>query len=505
MMGKVCSNCGKPTQSDTVLFCQNCGKELAEKNTTERNGSSTPFYETVVLETLDGYEFEKLCAKIFEKLNYGKVDIMPLSGDGGRDLLIHSSEGLIVVECKHQPNTSLGRPIVQKLHSAVISSNAIKGILVTSGKFSTQAVEHANALSTKIELIDKKILADLATRSGIELIVDGERHTVLRYPLSDDFAIKNKISSFIERKCESHPSKSSDLIKISRRNVSFLPSYVIQYDINSIFETNVGVIHKEFLKNGNFLIDGNSGGSIKQELANHLISSPLTVYNESDFNNFQFSRTDFVIDDRSLANLLKKIIIERHTRTVSYYGRNNQRYSKVCVPSEKDVFISNIKQVYLPYQDIKFEILTQNYGLNATENAQNILSYTTMLNCKICSSYIDNKGVLCNSCGSLVHGERLLDSHGFRCRQCGKTICRNCAYDLGINNTVCKECAEKSRKPLKPVSKNMHQRYIVGGSCLILGLVGFYVNIIVCLIFLIAGIVILVSDYRSKAPQYEII
>ena len=467
--------------------------------------SEPTFNETVVLETLDGYEFEKLCARIFEKLNYGTIENMPCSGDSGRDLLIHSPEGLIVVECKHQPHTSVGRPVVQKLHSAVISSNAIKGILVTSGKFSTQAVEHANSLTEKIELVDKKIFADLATRSGIELILEGKRHTVLRYPLSENDDVKNKIALFIGKKSECIPSKFSDIVKISQRDIAFLPSYMIQYNVNSVFETNVGVIHREYLENGVFLVDGKSGDLLKQDLANHLNSAPLTIYNESDFSNLHFSRSDFIIDDRSLANISKKIIINRHTKKVYYYGRNNQRYEKVCAPNEKDVFISNIKQVYIPQQDIKIDILTKNYGLKAFENAQNLLSYTEMLNCKICGSYIKNKGLICNSCGAIVHNPRTLDSHGFKCSKCGKTICRNCAYDLGINKKVCGDCAKKSEKTLKPVSKKMHQRYIVGGGCLAIGFLGYFVNILLGIIFLIIGIVILVFDYRSKAPPFEII
>jgi hypothetical protein len=467
---------------------------------------SPSFRETVILETLDGYEFEKLCARIFQKLGYGTVDVMPYSGDGGRDLLIHSTEGLVVVECKHQPHTGIGRPVVQKLHSAVISSNAIKGILVTSGKFSPQAVEHANTLSPKIELVDKKILTDLATRSGIELILEGKSHTVLRYPLSEDDAMKNKISSFIDRKIESNPAKSSDIVKISQRQVSFIPSYMIQYNINSTFETSVGVIHRECLEDGIFLIDGNSGALLKQELANHLNSAPLAVYNESDFSNIQFSRSDFVIDDRSLTNIAKKIIIDRHTKNVSYSARQkNQHYSKVCIPSEKDLFISNIKQVYLSFQDIKFDILKKDYEMRGVENAQKFLSYTEMMNCRICGSYINNNGILCNSCGALVHGHRLLDSHGFKCSQCGKTLCRECTYDLGLNNKVCKDCAEKSGKPVKPVPKNMNQRYIVGGGCLMVGVAGIFLNYLLCVIFLLVGIGILASDYRSRAPPFEII
>ena len=326
-------------------FCIHCGFSLNSTPKEQSNKSTSAFHETVVLETLDGLEFEKLCAKILQKLNYGTVELMPYVGDGGRDLLIRSSEGLIVVECKHQPHTSVGRPVVQKLHSAVISSNAIKGILITSGNFSIQAIEHANSLSPKIEMIDKKILSDLATRSGIELILEGKRHTVLRYPLSEINTVKNKISSFIESKNESNPGKPFDLLTISQRTVTFLPSYMIQYDINSTFKTNVCVIHQEHLEDGVFLVDGNSGVLLKQELANHLNSAPLTVYNESDFSRIQFSRSDFIIDDRSLANLSKKIIIDRHTKTVSYSGRNNRRYSKMCIPNDKDVFISNIKQV----------------------------------------------------------------------------------------------------------------------------------------------------------------
>lgn len=421
-MEKICKNCGNALNPDAD-FCTNCGFSLNTPPKEDPNKSTSVFQETVVLETLDGLEFEKLCAKIFQKLNYGTVEIMPYVGDGGRDLLIHSPEGLIVVECKHQPHTSIGRPVVQKLHSAVISSNAIKGILITSGNFSIQAIEHAKTLSPKIEMDDKKILADLATRSGIELILEGKRHTVLRYPLSKTDTVKNKISSFIENKSESSPGKPSDMLKISQRTVAFLPSYMIQYDINSAFETNVGVIHREQLEDGVFLVDGNSGALLKQELATHLNSTPLAVYNESDFSQIQFGRSDFVIDDRTLAKLSKKIIIDRHTKTVYYSGRNNQRYSKVCVPSEKDVFISNIKQVYLPFQDISFNMMTKIYGLKGVENAQKMLSYTTMLNCNVCGSYISSKGIVCNSCGSMVHSPRLLDSHGFKCKVCGKTIC----------------------------------------------------------------------------------
>src|SRR5574338_238457 len=106
------------------------------------------YQETVYLDTIDGFEFENLCTKIFDRLAWGKIEHIGLTKDGGRDIMIHLPDGgSIVVECKHQPNTSIGRPIVQKLHSAVISSGAVKGIIVTTGKFSPDAIEHAQIIS----------------------------------------------------------------------------------------------------------------------------------------------------------------------------------------------------------------------------------------------------------------------------------------------------------------------------------------------------------------------
>jgi restriction system protein len=472
----------------------------------ERNqNSSSDSHETVLLETLDGQEFIKLCARIFEKLGYGTVEIMPYTGNVRGDLLIHAPDGLIVVECKHPTHTSIGRPVVQKLHSSVVSSNAIKGFLITSGKFSAPAIEYANILSPKIEMVDKKILTDLATRSGIEFIVEGKRSAVLRYSFSEADNVRNKTISFIEGKCESNPKNVSDLSTISHRSVAFLPAYRVQYNVDSTFETTIGVIHEEHLKDGVILVDGNSGSRLKQEIAEHLTSSPLCQYNESDFSQISFTRPDFVIDERTLETLSKKIIIEQHTRRISYYGNNHHSYSKICTPREKDVFLSDIKQVYLPYQEIQFNILAQNYELKGVENPQKMLVYTTMMNCKICGKYIDSNGIVCNSCGSLVHGPQILDSHGFSCKICGKTICRNCAYTLGFNNIVCKECAEKSGKPLIHVPDKMNQRTLAGGSCIFLGLIFLLMNFILFLILMIIGIVILASDYRARTPPFELI
>ena len=86
--------------------------------------------KTIHLETIDGFEFEKMCELIFSRIQDSRVERTPSVGDLGKDLIIHSSDGTIFVECKHHLDRTIGRPVIQKLHSAVISEGAIKGIVI---------------------------------------------------------------------------------------------------------------------------------------------------------------------------------------------------------------------------------------------------------------------------------------------------------------------------------------------------------------------------------------
>ena len=130
--------------------------------------------ETVYLDGLNGFEFEQLCERIFHRAGWGSVERIGGVGDGGRDLIIHKRNGEeIVVECKHQPDSAIGRPIVQKLHSAVVSTGADAGIIITTGRYSQKAIEHAKILSedTPIDLFDLLRLTELAWKAQIKLVI----------------------------------------------------------------------------------------------------------------------------------------------------------------------------------------------------------------------------------------------------------------------------------------------------------------------------------------------
>ncbi len=177
------------------------------------------------------------------------------------------------------------------------------------------------------------------------------------------------------------------------------------------------------------------------------------------------------------------------------------------VPGERDIFISNIKQVYVPFQQIELQAFEIKYDITAIEISENLLCYTKMFNCAICGSYIKDTKTLCNSCGAIVHNKTILDSHSFKCKICGKTICRKCTYDLGFQNKVCKECAFKSGRDLKPLSMDMNQHTMLGILLIAVGTIGLFINFfLITFVFMIIGIGVILSNRKSQAPPpYELI
>jgi len=157
---------------------------------------------------MSGYDFEEFVAYMLSKLGYGQVEKVLYTQDEGRDILIRSTEGLIVVECKHQPRSRIGRPIVQKLHSAVISSQATKGMLITTGHFTSEAIESAKGITksgTLIEMVDRHILTDMASRAKIKLVSKGESLSVWTYSLPSEEKIHDALGSYVGSIAVSYP------------------------------------------------------------------------------------------------------------------------------------------------------------------------------------------------------------------------------------------------------------------------------------------------------------
>lgn len=404
--------------------------------------------ETVYLDALDGFEFEDLCTKIFERLRWGRVERIGLTKDGGRDIIIHLPHGgSIVIECKHQPNTSIGRPIVQKLHSAVISSGAIKGIIITTGRFSTDAIDHAKILSgkTTIELYDLNRIRDLADKVQIKLLFSGNYAPVWTYPATDMPGIVRKMTPIFNR-FQSFPRSAPQIFQLVPNQLKLEAKYLVIYDLQSTLTTTVGTVDSINESDSVLIIDAENGSILDIDTSIFLGNSTLKESNQIPIIACPTSRGNFKIDKTSLTKLVKDYLMRSNVRTVSYRGRNNRVYTKTWQPGNHNISIRDTKQVLLPKYSLVVKSINQSYTLNLLQNDAEIkIESTNLFNCKTCNKTIDKKILLCNDCGKVTHAPKFFGSHGFMCKNCQKTICKDSSYwvrrFLFFKKIICESCA----------------------------------------------------------------
>ncbi|WP_081956442.1 restriction endonuclease [Paenibacillus sp. FSL R5-0912] len=86
------------------------------------------------------FEFEEYIARVFRCAGFDS-EVTKRTGDGGKDIILRSNGEVRLVECKRYTTTKVGRPDIQKFHSAMIDFNALEGFYITTGEFTKQALE----------------------------------------------------------------------------------------------------------------------------------------------------------------------------------------------------------------------------------------------------------------------------------------------------------------------------------------------------------------------------
>ena len=153
----------------------------------ERSRVAKLFEQTSeMLDGLSPKEFEAFVCNRFRELNY-QVHQTPYSNDGGLDAIMIKDEARFSLECKkYQTSNSVGRPDIQKFHSAMLNHNCSIGFFVTTSRFTHTA--RAYAADKNIKLIDFATiheflnLGDLSAIDGtIDLLCPrcGKEHKIL--------------------------------------------------------------------------------------------------------------------------------------------------------------------------------------------------------------------------------------------------------------------------------------------------------------------------------------
>lgn len=112
--------------------------------------------------------FEHLVVELLVKMGYGGSrqdagERIGKSGDGGIDGIIKEDRlGLdtIYIQAKRWQGT-VGRPEIQKFVGALQGQRARKGVFITTSSYTSEAIDYASRIDTKVVLIDGKQLASL--------------------------------------------------------------------------------------------------------------------------------------------------------------------------------------------------------------------------------------------------------------------------------------------------------------------------------------------------------
>jgi len=406
---------------------------------------------------MDGYEFQKFVARLFQKLGFRNVKVGPPTADGGIDISMEqrSDVGSIQfkVECKHHPKSSIGRPVVQKLHSAVLHTPILdKGIIVTSGHFSSQAIKYAEEVG--IELIDIERLKELARKVGLSLEEKPSPSIDNCFPISERAKLINKLHSFLQSDLTGF---NKDSVKVEEVGLKLHPSYMLDYIINATFSTSVGIIHSINATSTVFL-DGSNGEPINPTITTPLLSLRYSIseLNQEKLEGIKLiEKREFIKNFKEIKESAKEVLRRIYTKTVSYYGANNRRYTKTCIPRKKDITLRDVKRVYLPVLSFGFSILKNKYVVVGIESQQKFNATPSNLiavpdssdfkvypdNCLICSRDLKHEKYICGECGIIA-----CNKDSSKCKICGKVICKEHTISkrkfLVLSDKYCPQCAK---------------------------------------------------------------
>lgn len=117
------------------------------------------------------YDFEKLIKNLLEAMDYEDVVVTKQSGDKGIDVIANFQFGITqikeVVQVKRQQG-SITRPVLDQLRGVLPLHQAIRGTLITLGKFTSSCSEIAVFQgAAPITLIDGDMLIKLLLEHGI--------------------------------------------------------------------------------------------------------------------------------------------------------------------------------------------------------------------------------------------------------------------------------------------------------------------------------------------------
>ncbi|MBI2655365.1 restriction endonuclease [Candidatus Woesearchaeota archaeon] len=358
----------------------------------------------LMLDGLDGYQFEELIAKIMKKKGYQNIRVTQKSHDVGKDIIMEGNNNdIFLVECKHQH--FVGRPIIQKLQGAMNHEEMkhpdkeIKGIVVTSGSFSQEAIAYNKQIGQEIELIDGKKLKNLCNELKI-VILNGKIQIITNNSFEN---INEKQPKELALKGYSKIYGNQEHKAKVKSELVYNPACYIRYNVSFDTYTSVGLIDS-YNHSGQIIIDGVTGKELDEHIQGFYFTSRFDtdeIQENSTHKTIPYEFTENDIEEHAVNK-----ITEQHTHEVSYTGNNNVSYSKNCTPKRRDIDIKEFIPIYLPLWTNEIAILKMNYKQQFYVKGEHnrLFLIDELKKCKICErqEMEYEKMSICPECGRII-------------------------------------------------------------------------------------------------------
>lgn len=111
------------------------------------------------IRSLSWREFEELLAEAYRRKGFSVTENSRLGPDGGIDVRLYKDGRTHLVQCKHWKSQKVGISVVREMLGLITAENAHRGLVVTSGGFTEEALRFAQ--SQPIDLIGGRALYEL--------------------------------------------------------------------------------------------------------------------------------------------------------------------------------------------------------------------------------------------------------------------------------------------------------------------------------------------------------
>jgi len=390
---------------------------------------------------MSGFDFEEAVETLLDRLGYdaGRTEA---TGDSGRDVIAERADDCLVIECKCT-QSSVGRPVVQKLHSAAISyREGARGLVVCTGGFSRQARDYASGLDD-IELWDWSRLKRIGSEHEIYFEDAAEGPTaIFKPPEISSERLRDQLLGDLVRTVRSTPRATADAIDLEVVDREFVGGLLVDYSVRETFGTRTYPNLHRVSEAGRRLFVPDSEA--------RLPPTEREIWQQADFSarspeqvGERPARAHFGFDADSMVRELRREIAARNSTVVHYTGDNNQTYAHRCEVEPEDVS-ARPRRVLLDRRTLRLSAGPTDYSLECAvpgEAGPAVVRSEGISAADFRSIRSGTDAYLCNDCGAVELRRRGAEA----CARCDRTLCSDHAWTLpsawpGIGETLCAGC-----------------------------------------------------------------